>query len=64
MRIWKNRKQRNKFRWGSSMLVTGVMIILIVAVSFAVINYINQKEEEKSFDRLYEEKSDRSHVVL
>lgn len=55
MRIWKNRKQRNKFRWGSSMLVTGVMIILIVAVSFAVINYINQKEEEKSIDRLYEE---------
>lgn len=37
------------------MITTSVMIFLIVAASFSVIRYINHMEEEKSFERLYEE---------
>ena len=51
----KQRKTQNDIRLGHSLLTTGVMIVLIVAASFGVTNYISRMEEERSFDRLYEE---------
>lgn len=52
----KQLKAQEDIRWGRSPLITtGLMIILIVAASFGVIRYINHMEEEKSFERLYEE---------
>lgn len=45
-------------RRGSALAVTGILIILILAASFGVINYINTMEEERSFERLYEEAGD------
>lgn len=42
-------------RWGRSTAVTSIIILLIVAASFFVINRINHMEEAKSFERLYEE---------
>ena len=48
-------KLRDKLFWGSSMVITSLMIILVGAASFAVINYINTMEEEKAFERLDEE---------
>ncbi len=54
----KNRKQRktkNDIRWGHSLIMTGILIFLIAAASFGVTNYISHMEEERSFERLYEE---------
>ncbi len=48
-------KKTDSIRWGRSLAITGVMILLIVAASFGVIRYINQIEEEASFEQLYEE---------
>ena len=42
-------------RWGRPLITTGAMIVLIVAASFGVTNYINRMEEQRSFERLYEE---------
>ena len=51
----RQRKKTEDIRWGRPVFTTGVMILLIVAASFCVIRYINDMEEEKCFDRLYEE---------
>lgn len=45
------------------MITTGIMIILIVAASFGVTNYISNKEEERSLERLYEEAGDLKDTV-
>ncbi len=37
------------------MIATGMMILLVVTISFGMISHINRMEEEKSFERLYEE---------
>lgn len=47
--------KKNKIHWERSMAATIVMILLIVVVSYSVIRWINQREEENSFERLYEE---------
>ena len=41
--------------WGRSLATTGLMILFVVAASFGVIHRINRMEEEKGFERLYEE---------
>ena len=53
-----NQKASNTIRLSRSLLITAVMIVLIVLVSFWVIHYINHIEEEKCFNRLYEEAGD------
>lgn len=45
------------------MLTTGVMIILIVAASISVTSYINRMEEERNFERLYEEAAKGVHIT-
>ncbi len=51
----KQLKRPDNIQWGHSLIPTGIMIILIIAASFGVTNYINRMEEERSFERLYEE---------
>ena len=51
----KRRKTKHDIRWGRPLLTTGVMIVLVVAASFGVTNAISRMEEERSFERLYEE---------
>lgn len=51
----KQHKRKNDIRWGRSLITTGMLIILIVTASFCVSSYISRMEEERSFDRLYEE---------
>lgn len=41
--------------WQKSMAVTAALMILIVAASFIVTGRINRMEEERGFERLYEE---------
>ncbi len=41
--------------WNKSLAVTIGLIVLIVAASFVVIKEINSMEEQRSFERLYEE---------
>lgn len=53
-----NQKASNTVRLSRPLLITAVMIVLIVLVSFWVIHYINHIEEEKCFNRLYEEAGD------
>ena len=53
-----NQKAPNTVRLSRPLLITAVMIVLIVLVSFWVIHYINHIEEEKCFNRLYEEAGD------
>lgn len=57
------KKQRDRLRWGGPLAVTSLMIILIVAVSFLVIHHINHMEEEKSFERLYEEADSLADMI-
>lgn len=51
----KRLKAQDDIRWGRPLITTGAMIVLIVAASFGVTNYINRMEEQRSFERLYEE---------
>lgn len=53
--IQTKKKKADEIRWGRSLATTGVMILLVVAASFAVLRHINRMEEERSFERLYEE---------
>ena len=39
------------------------MIILIVAASISVTSYINRMEEERNFERLYEEAAKGVHIT-
>lgn len=48
-------KPSDEIRWGRSLAITGIMILLVVAASFFIIHRINQLEESESFERLYEE---------
>lgn len=48
-------KKKNKLRWGSSLIATTVMIIVVAVVSYSVIVWINHREEGSSMERLYEE---------
>ena len=48
-------KKGNKIHWEKSITVTVLMIILIISISYGVIQWINHREEESSFDRLHEE---------
>ena len=58
---WKKRRRRKQkekaddIRWGRSMIVTSAMILLILTASFSAINHINRMEEDRSFERLYQE---------
>lgn len=54
----KRRKTQTDIRWGHSLLITGIIIALVVAASFGVTNYISHMEEEKCFQRLYQEAGD------
>ena len=54
----KKRKRRDEIRWGHSLAMTGILIVLIRAASFGAMRYINQMEEERCFERLYEEAND------
>ena len=45
----------NEVHWVKAMAVTAGMILLIIAVSYSVIRWINHREEESSFERLEEE---------
>lgn len=47
-------KKNNEIHWGKPIAVTVVLIMLIVSISYAVIGWINHREEEISFERLYE----------
>ena len=51
----KKRKRRDEIRWGHSLAMTGILIVLILAASFGAMRYINQMEEDRCFERLYEE---------
>lgn len=46
------------------MVTTIVMILLVVAASFGVIRSISQMEEEKCFERLYEETDDLNEHIM
>lgn len=48
-------KKTNEIHWGRPIIATSLLIILIISVSYGVIEWINHREEEISFDRLYEE---------
>ena len=48
-------KVREKINWGRPMTVTAILIALIISVSCGVSTWINHREEERSFERLYEE---------
>ena len=48
-------KHPDDIHWGRSLATTGLMILLVMAASFVVIHSINHMEEEKGFERLYEE---------
>ena len=48
-------KVREKINWGRPMTVTAILIALIISVSCGVSAWINHREEERSFERLYEE---------
>ena len=51
----KKRKRRDEIRWGHSLAMTGILIVLILVASFGAMRCINQMEEERCFERLYEE---------
>ncbi len=51
----REKKKSSQLRWGSLMAVSSLMIILIVTASFTAISRISHMEEERSFERLYEE---------
>ena len=55
MKKRKRQKTKADIRWGYPLITTGIMILFIVAASFGVTNYISRMEEQRSFDRLYEE---------
>lgn len=48
-------KKSDNIRWNRPIVTTGFMILLIVAASFGLSNNISSIEEEKCFERLYEE---------
>ena len=54
----KQRKTQTDIRWGSSLLITGIIITLVVTASLVVTNYISHMEEERCFQRLYQEAGD------
>ena len=54
----KKRKRRDEMRWGHSLAMTGILIVLILVASFGAMRCINQMEEERCFERLYEEAND------
>lgn len=56
-------KKTDKTRWGKSLVVTGAMILLLMAASVAAINEINSIEEEKSIQRLYEETDHLANMI-
>ena len=45
-------------QWQKSIIVTVVLILMISAGSFVATGWINRMEEEKSFERLYEESAE------
>ena len=51
----KKRKRRDEIRWGHSLAMTGILIVLILVASFGAMRCINQMEENRCFERLYEE---------
>ena len=51
----KKNKTQDKIQLGRSLIPTGAIIILVVAASLCLINYISHREEERSFERLYAE---------
>lgn len=59
----KQPRTQNDTQRGHSLIITGAMIILIVAASFGVTNYISHMEEERSFERLYEEASSLADTI-
>ena len=51
----KKNKTQDKIQLGRSLIPTGAIILLVVAASLCLINYISHREEERSFERLYAE---------
>jgi diguanylate cyclase (GGDEF)-like protein len=63
MRKSVNKKKENKMQWQKSVIVTVVLILMISAGSFVATGWINRMEEEKSFERLYEEAAELAKEI-
>ena len=63
MKKQKQQKTKADIRWGYPLITTGIMIFFIVAASFGVTNYISRMEEQRSFDRLYEEAGNLADTI-
>ena len=48
-------KKKSGIHWQRPLIVTAALILLVAAASFLITGSINQMEEERSFERLYEE---------
>ena len=56
-------KKPYKIHWQKSMIITLALIIFITAGSFVLTGQINKMEEDKAFDRLYEEAGELSDEI-
>ena len=48
-------KKKKGIHWQKSMAMTLVLILVVAAASFIITREINNTEEQRSFERLYEE---------
>lgn len=48
-------RKNSEIHWKKPISVTIILIVLIISASYGVIRWINHREEENSFERLYEE---------
>lgn len=63
MKKSENKNKENKIQWQKSVIVTVVLILMISVASFVATGWINRMEEEKSFDRLYEEAAELAKKI-
>ena len=47
-------KKTNEIHWGRPIIATSLLIILIISVSYGVIEWINHREEETLPEKLAE----------
>lgn len=59
----KNEKQRKGIYWQKSITATVGVILLVAALSYLLVCWINDREEQKCFDRLYEEAADLAENI-
>ena len=50
--------------WRKSLAVTLILIFVTVTLSFVTVRWINQAEENDSFERLYEEALKKHQVII